>query len=113
MRGRLILIMSGVFLVYGVLLLNLYSLQIQKTSIYTKKAEAQIAGFLEPRRGNIYFTDKNGNLIPAAINKGYSAIYAVPKEIADPVLAGQTLSRILGLEAEHTTSLLSKTNDLY
>lgn len=113
MKGRLFLVLSGVFLTYGALALNLYYLQVQKTEIYTKKAQAQFAGYLEPRRGNIFFTDKNGNLIPAAINKEYSVIYAVPKEIIDPVLTGKILSQILSLGAEKTINLLSKTNDLY
>lgn len=70
-------------ILYFALISNIYSLQITKGSYYLSKAEAQnkISGFLEAKRGNINFTDKNGNLYPAAMNKEYFVIYAVPKEI--------------------------------
>ncbi len=68
---------------YFLLISNIYELQITKGTYYTAKAESQnrLSGFLEAVRGNIYFTDRNGNYSPAAINKEYFVIFAVPKEI--------------------------------
>src|SRR3989338_1769413 len=102
-------------LLYGALIFNLYNLQIKKGEAYTVKAETQLelAGLLEPVRGNIYFSDKKGNQIPAAINKNFSFVYAVPKKIEDVKEAVETLAPIIGKPKDFLETILSKPNDLY
>lgn len=97
------------------LIFNIYTLQIKKGEYYSARAASQhrLAGFLEPRRGNIYFTDRNGNQIPAAITKAYPMIFAVPKEINDPLSAAAALSPILGLPEEKLLAYLDKPGDPY
>jgi len=86
MAFRLVLLTSFFGLIYGILGFNLYKLQVVKNDYYVKRAEAQseISRELELRRGQIFFTDRYGKKIPAALNKDYPVIYAVPKEIDDP-----------------------------
>ena len=80
-----------------------------------KKAGAQqrASGTLEARRGNIYFTDKNNNLIPAALNKEYPMIYAVPKDIDDPETSAISLSGIVNKTEKTLIEYFSKPNDSY
>src|SRR3989338_2127401 len=115
MTFRLATIVSGVIFIYSALIFKIYYLQIEKGQDYIDKAKVQAgsAGLLQARRGNIYFTYKNYNLIPAAINKDYPVIYAVPKEIQDKDGAASVISQILGLEKDKVAAMLSKPNDLY
>lgn len=102
-------------LAYLFLISNLYNIQFNKNSFYEALAENQqrAAGVLDPLRGSIYFTDKNNNQVPAVINKQYSLIYAVPKEISDSAVAAPRLSGILNLDAASLEKKLSKPNDLF
>lgn len=115
MTFRLFILAIGIFFIYSSLIFKIYYLQIEKGGDYIQKAEAQYGstGLLQPRRGNIYFTDKNDNLIPAAINKDYPVIYAVPEEVKDIEATTAALVRILNLEEGTVRKKLSKSNDLY
>jgi len=111
-------------ILYFVLIFNIYNLQIQKGIYYLTRAETQeqASGVLEAPRGNIYFVDRNNNLIPAALNKEYPMIYAVPKEIQknnndydnDNIRNyAEKLAPILNLSVEELEKKLTKKNDLY
>lgn len=115
MKFRVAIIILGVVVIYSSLLFNLYNLQIENGKYYSARAESQyrLAGLLEPRRGNIYFTDKNRNLIPAAINKDYPIIFAVPKEIENLEETAKIISGILSLNDSQVRKVLSKPDDLY
>lgn len=115
MRLRFILIFSLFALLYATLVFNLYKIQIQNGKVYTAKAESQLqlSGLLEPIRGNIYFTDKHKNHIPAAVNSDFPFIYAVPKEVDDAKEAAGLLSPILGKPVPRLEEIFSKKNDLY
>ena len=110
MRFRLFFTTIIFTLVYSLLIFHIYSLQIEKGEYYTALAESQnrMSGYLEPKRGSIYFTDKNGNPISAAINKRYPTIFAVPKDIADPEVTTAELSGILGIESGKLFTMLNK-----
>ncbi len=112
---RLFFVIFGILVLHGALIFNLYRLQIEKGEYYSNKAAAQrgLLGDLNARRGNIYISDKNNNHIPAALNKTYQVIFAVPKEIEDVQEAAGILSDILGLDREEIIRSLSKQNDLY
>jgi len=103
-------------ILYLLLIFNIYNLQIEKRIYYLTKAETQerASGVFEAPRGNIYFIDRNNNLIPAALNKDYSMIYAVPKEINnDNDYDYDKLSQIVNIPVEELKRILSKPNDLY
>lgn len=115
MRKRLSLLSIAFVFAYFVLVFNIYNLQIEKGKYYSARAESQnkTAAFLEAVRGNIFFTDRNNNRSPAAINKEYPIIFAVPKEIKNPEeIAGQ-LASVLNIGKEKLSDVFLKENDPY
>ncbi|HDH31631.1 MAG TPA: hypothetical protein ENH26_02560, partial [Candidatus Wolfebacteria bacterium] len=119
MKWRFIFLLIFFGSLYTLLIHNIYDLQLEKWEYYSGKAEAQqrAGGELEPVRGNIYFTDKNSNLIPAVLNKEYSSIYAVPKEFQnndyDYNNDFEKLSQIVNISIEELEKKLNKPDDLY
>ncbi len=112
---RVSLLIGSFGILYLFLIFNLYNLQFNKNSYYEAKAESQelATGILEPLRGNIYFTDKNGNQVLAALDKNFPLIYAVPKEIEDPQKTADQLSNILGISGENLLKGLQNKKSLY
>src|SRR3989338_9880856 len=101
-RIRLTLLIFFITTGFAYLVFNLYNLQIKQGGYYTARAESQykLAGFLEPHRGLIYFTNKDNDLVPVALNKSYPVIFAVPKEIEDADEAIQMISAVLDIQSE-------------
>lgn len=116
MRWRYFLIIFIFSVLYFALIANLFGIQYGKRAIYAIRN-----GIIEAERGNIYFTDKNNNFIPFALNKDYLIIYAVPKEIQEDAEAkgisirsyAEQLSLILNKSADDLENQLNKKNDLY
>ena len=102
-------------LAYAILMLNVYNLQIREGSLYSAKAafRHELAGALTPKRGSIYFTDKDGTRIPVAINKEYPEIYAVPSEIDNPIETARILSQATDKSVDKLVEVLSKKDDPY
>lgn len=80
---RINVIAAFFLLLFGGLVFRLYGLQVKHGTYYLTRAESQAAAqtYDELNRGSIYFTDKYGNLVPAAMNKDYPTIFAVPIEM--------------------------------
>lgn len=112
---RLIVVAVFLFGLYAAAIGNLYHLQIAKGKYYAARAESQhrLAGYLSPSRGGIYLTDKYGNSIPAAINKSYPTIFAVPKEIEDVAEGSALVASVLNLDGEKIQRAFGKSNELY
>jgi cell division protein FtsI/penicillin-binding protein 2 len=108
-------------LIFVVLVLRLFSLQIIKHSFYKKLAENQHQNLetVYPLRGEMFMKDKHTNsdsrslLFPIAINKDYWTIYAVPKEIKEKEEAVTKLSPFLNISEEELKKKISKLNDPY
>ncbi len=118
MKWRFFIIIFPFVIAYFFLITNLYNIQLNKSDYYLARAASQLnaAGNLEPNRGNIYFTDKNNNLIQAVLNKNYDMIFAVPKEIQQGIKIGdfiEKLALIVNLSVEDLGKKLNKKNDLY
>lgn len=115
MRFRLFLIVLFFVTLYSTLIFNVYHLQIEKGDYYSARAASQrrLAGFLEPKRGSIYFTDRSDNEIPAAITKAYPLVFAVPKEIKDPESAAAALSGVVAIDQGKLSEMLNKPSDPY
>lgn len=114
MKIRFALIIFSFAFFYLILVFNLYTIQVKKGDLYTARAESQISSKdLIATRGSIYFSDKDGNFIPAAIEKKYYEIYAVPTEIDDVAEAAEILSPVFNIEKEELFRMLSKKNDKY
>ncbi len=114
MGTRLLLIGSCFFAAYAFLVFHLYDVQVRRGASYSARASSQLAasGVLAAPRGSIFFTDKNGSRVPAALNKDYPVVYAVPKALEDTAEASAQLASILNLDA---ATLLKKfaTKDSY
>ncbi len=112
---RFRLLIAGLLAAYSFLLFHLYELQVTKGEYYLARAQSQYLAsrFLNSERGIIYFTDKDNNLFPAALNKNFPIIYAVPKSIEDPQEAANTLSPILEKPAADLEKIFSNTKESY
>jgi len=93
----------------------MYNLQIRKGKFYSDAAASQheLAGILAPKRGSIYFTDKNDVRVPAAINREYPSIFAVPSEITDPEETARVLAEIADRDYSELVESFSKEGDPY
>ncbi len=112
---RFIVVIIGISLAYTFLLFNLFQLQVSKNKQYLARAESQYlaAGFLNAKRGAIYFTDKNGETLPAVTNKEFPVAYAVPNVLEDWVETANRLAPILNISVEELSKQLSKDSDPY
>jgi len=107
----------GIFaILYGSLGVRFFNLQIRKGDFYSAKAASQIISrSLDPARGNIFMTDKNGTPIPVAVKKDYPFVYAVPEEIAkagiDLAETAAKLEEAISVAADEIASKLDKPDD--
>lgn len=116
MGSRFTLLAVAVLLVYGFLFFHLYQVQVLNNHAYKAQAESQAAaalGLPSANRGTIYFTDKDGNRLPAAINKDFPIIYGVPSVIVDPGAVAEQAAPILHQTVASLTTLLSKKASSY
>ncbi len=115
--GTRVAVLVGAFaLVYGALGLRFYDIQVGEGDRYGAQASVlnSMGNLLTPRRGSIYFSDRDGGKVPAAINKAYPIIYAVPDDIEDPDSAASILaSQIADKTYEELKETFSKENDPY
>jgi cell division protein FtsI (penicillin-binding protein 3)/stage V sporulation protein D (sporulation-specific penicillin-binding protein) len=79
---------------------RIFYIQIVKNGYYSALARGQHVDYAEyvPPRGNIFFQDKfneDDSLHLAATNKDWPLLYAVPKEIDDPVFAASAVASVL------------------
>jgi cell division protein FtsI/penicillin-binding protein 2 len=95
---------------YAFLLFHLYQIQVAKSGYYSAKAESQYAALMADaeRRGTIYFTDKDGNKLPAAMPKSFPVVYAVPNVIADPSALAKQTAEILNVPSGQLLQSFSK-----
>jgi len=103
-------------LAFALLGYRFYDVQLNNGDLYEKKAEGAIlfGNYLTPKRGSINFSDKNGRQVPAAINKEYPTVNAVPSKVTDPVATAVALNSIVeDMTQEELVALLSKTGDPY
>ncbi len=115
MGARLAVIAAAVGIAYAALLFHLYELQLVEGGTYLARAESQYlaSGILSPTRGAIYFIDKNGNRVPAAANKDFPLVYAVPKAIEDPEETAHALAPLLNESSTVLVAQISKKDDAY
>lgn len=115
MAYRFSIILGALLVAYVFLGFHLYQLQLVKGGYYYAKAETEQSASESNNadRGAIYFTDENGNELPAAIDQEFPVIYAVPTAVKDPASAAQTFAPILGMSALSLKTLFSRPNDSY
>lgn len=108
---RLYIIWALVFLFFLALAGRLFDIQILQRDFYQALASDQHQFFesLIPKRGQV--KDRYGHLL--ATNKKFPEIYAVPKDIDNPLFVVNKLAEILDLDKEKLLSRLTKKNDPY
>ncbi|MFA6486033.1 MAG: penicillin-binding protein 2 [Candidatus Magasanikbacteria bacterium] len=109
-----ITVLAVVFLLLSIAIVaRLFVLQILEYSYYSTLAldTHEIYKKLYPERGSIYFQDtRSGDIYPAAVNKEYFLIYAVPKDIAPSAVPTTTdaLAQILNFTPTEKDALHQK-----
>ncbi len=114
--GLRITFLIGAFgLLYALLGFRMYDIQVRQGEALGAQAASihELAGLLTPKRGSIYFTDKDGGRIPAGINKDYPSIYIIPQEVTDPQKAASVLAGVAGKSESELVKILSKEDDPY
>ena len=101
----------------GFLLVRLFFLQVISGEYYQSLALRQqgYSAVLEPRRGNIYFQNKTGELITAAsVKEGYD-VYVNPRLLketnVDPEALYERLNSFLKLDREYFFNRLERSDD--
>lgn len=104
-----------------VIIVKLFLLQITQHDYYRTLAQSthEIYKQLHPKRGEIFFQDtRDKTLFPAAINRQYYLIYAVPRDINQSAVS-TTVDKLISVlklpetDRESLNKKLSKVNDLY
>jgi cell division protein FtsI/penicillin-binding protein 2 len=115
MASRFAILIGLLLAGYSFLIFRLYNLELVKGGYYTARAESETLASedLSARRSAIYFTDEKGGVLPAAINKDFPIIYAVPKAIEDPQEAANALAPVLNIPVDVLQKIFSKPNDSY
>jgi cell division protein FtsI/penicillin-binding protein 2 len=115
MAYRFSLVIIAVIGAYAILLFHLYQVQLVKGDYYFAKAASEMASAqgTDGDRGAIYFTDQNGNELPAAVEKAFPIIYAVPSSIGDAQEAANTIAPIVGMPVSTLENIFSRKNDSY
>ncbi|MDP2598257.1 MAG: penicillin-binding protein 2 [Candidatus Liptonbacteria bacterium] len=100
---------------FAAIVLRLYQLQFTKGGYYSARAESQYlaSSAVTANRGLIYFTDRKGSRLPAALNERFPIIYAVPKAIDDAAEAANVLGPILTRPVADLEKIFSKKSDTY
>lgn len=114
-KTRIKIVYFAALLVSVLIATRLFFIQIVKGDYYESLSGKQRALSLPDdfKRGTIYFTEKNGNLISAAtIKKGYQIIIN-PKILKDREDAYLKLSSIISVEKKKFMDKAVKTNDSY
>lgn len=119
MRSRFVLrarMLCGFFILIAVLLIiRLYFVQIVHGEAYRKSASAQ---YVEPgqdteSRDSIYFTDKNGELVSAAVMQTGWRIALVPKDVVDANKVYTAMNAITPIDKERFLASAEKKDDPY
>src|SRR6185437_5061474 len=110
MASRFSIILVALLVAYAFLGFHLYQLQLVKGGYYYAKAESELSASASNNgnRGAIYFTDNQGNTLPAALDQQFPVIYADPAVIKDPSGAAARVAPILKMTVSALTKTFSK-----
>lgn len=104
-----------VLVIVAVVIGRLYAVQVVSGEAYDLKADRQ---YVEPQegifdRGNIFFSDKDGNRIPAAVLSSGFFLALNPQKMTDVETAYTKLSNVIDLEREVFFEHADRTDDPY
>lgn len=113
MKWRWYIAFAIPLVLFGALFFKMYTLQIEDGAVRSARAAANDGGAFSARRGSIYFTDKYEKRIPAAIEREFPTIFAIPKEIQNPTETAKAVAELLGLTPSALEKSFRKANDEY
>lgn len=110
--GRVGALLVFILVAGAVVITRLYLLQVVDHEKWNKIAENQhsLSADLFPDRGEIFFREGDG-VYPAAVNREYPLLYAVPREVDDIARTAEALASVTGVAADEIRSKLSDKND--
>jgi cell division protein FtsI (penicillin-binding protein 3)/stage V sporulation protein D (sporulation-specific penicillin-binding protein) len=116
-QSRIKIIGIGFFLAAGVIVWRLFSLQIVSGDFYKDLADQQYNA-LKSRppisyRGSVYFREKSGQLVSAAVVKNGFTLAINPKIFKNPEQVYEKLSSIIPIDREEFLRKAGKENDSY
>ena len=116
MGVRFILVVVFFAALYGWLGFRFYNIQIKQGDFYAAQAASQMLGrSLEPVRGDIIMTDRDGSPVSLAITKNHPFIYASPEQMAregvDISQAATQLESIIDIPAADIMRRINKPRD--
>lgn len=102
-HNRLNFILAVIFLLFIAVAVRLYKLQVVDNDLYAAMAsdQHQVYNQIMPKRGQIFFQDTQNNqsqYYPAATNKEFALLYAVPNKIEKPEEIAEALYKIFDEE---------------
>ncbi|PIQ91760.1 MAG: hypothetical protein COV70_02010 [Parcubacteria group bacterium CG11_big_fil_rev_8_21_14_0_20_39_22] len=116
-RYRFLIIGAITVILFLILIIKLYVVQIIHADEYSLKANRQYvsAGNNIFNRGSIFFTDKDGGLVSGATMKLGFTLAINPTEIENPKLVYEKLSQVIELDVDRETFIAraSKVGDPY
>ena len=114
-RGRINWVLLFFLMTSLILIGRMFLLQIINYREYVDAASRQhrLVEDIFSERGEIFLQDKNGNLIPSALNKIQKNLSASPREIKDPTETSERLSKIVPLAKDDIFKKLSSVKDSY
>lgn len=100
------------FVVFLIIILRLYVLQVRESSFYSELAKNQhaVSADLLPKRGEIFLRERE-QLYPLAVNRTYYTVYAVPKEVKDVEETVRFLGEIFERDAQEFKKFFEKRDD--
>lgn len=115
MNGRIRLISVVVIVAALLMSVRLYFVQIVYGQSFAEQAERQNINenTVSYDRGDIYFTSKDGEMIPAAISRSGFTVSINPKIIKDPEGIYKSLNAILSLDKADFMAKAAKKDDPY
>ena len=108
--------LSGIIILVALLMIvRLYFVQIVHGDSFVSEAERQNVNenTISYNRGEIYFENKDGDSIPAAISRSGFTVAINPQIIKDPELIYNSLSQIIVLDKEDFFSKISNKSRTY
>ncbi|KKT57406.1 MAG: Peptidoglycan glycosyltransferase [Parcubacteria group bacterium GW2011_GWC1_45_13] len=114
-NNRLGLTLAIIVLISTAVAGRLFFIQIVRYPVYRDLAKKQqrFSEILEPKRGDIYYKNKNGELVKAATTKIGALLYLNTKLLKDPENIFNKLNAITPIDRVLFDKIANKTNDPY
>ena len=115
MTARIRLISVFIILVAGIIAVRLYFIQIVHGDSFTEEAKRQNTDktTVSYNRGEIYFENKDGEKVPAAISRSGYTIAINPKILKNPEKIYENLNQFLSLDKNEFMDKVAKNDDVY